>query len=216
MIHQIETYPINSKPCGRSWQEWVQLWWQWCYADNIDESPANDNDGRLCSKNQKHSQVWFLAGTFGTSVKRRCLLPLGRSILFPILNDIISYATDSHLKDEKEMSTYAKADLDETRTLYVKVDEFELGNLKDYRVQTKLFEITLPPERHGECPRRTQAVSDGYWVFLKPLPVGNHVIHFIGEKLEYDKSLLPRTDGDHLPSFRVEVSYYLRIEQQRS
>ena len=26
----------------------------------------------------------------------------------------------------------------------------------------------------------TQAVSDGYWVVLKPLPLGKHEIHFSG------------------------------------
>jgi hypothetical protein len=29
-------------------------------------------------------------------------------------------------------------------------------------------------------PQTTQAVSDGNWVFLKPLPVGNHTIYFKG------------------------------------
>ena len=212
MNQQIETYPIESNPCGRPWREWVKLWWQWCYSGQIQDSPAYDQDGSLCGKNQKYGETWFLAGTFGTRIERKCLIPFGRSIFFPILNDIISFATDTHLKNEKELSAYAKADLDETRFLYVNVDGTELQNLKECRIRTPQFEITIPPEKLGGDPRRTHAVSDGYWIFLKPLLRGNHIIHFIGEKLEYDKAASFNETCSDLPRFRVELIYRLTIE----
>jgi hypothetical protein len=41
-----------------------------------------------------------------------------------------------------------------------------------------LFNFTLPENNILVLPpQTTQAVSDGNWVFLKPLPVDNHTIY---------------------------------------
>jgi hypothetical protein len=63
------------------------------------------------------------------------------------------------------------------------VDGINVGDLDKYRVQSPLFSFTLPKNNILGLPANvtTQSVSDGNWVFLKPLPIGKHLIYFKGD-----------------------------------
>jgi len=54
--------------------------------------------------------------------------------------------------------------------------------LEMYRIQSPLLNFTLGRNKILALTAQTttQAVSDGNWVFLKPLPMGTHVIFFKG------------------------------------
>jgi len=205
-------YPIDSTPCGRSWDEWVQLWWKWCYSEPIEKSPTSDDSGVHCSRGQIYEKVWFLAGTFGgPPAERTCKIPEGRSIFFPLINDFISFATDPDLKTEDELRAYAKRDLDEARSLYLRINELELRDLNKYRISTSIFELAISPKETSGIPVTTQAISDGYWIFLEPLPAGYYRIKFGGEKLEYDKMQMSMQQNSEIPKFRVDVTYNLEV-----
>jgi hypothetical protein len=62
------------------------------------------------------------------------------------------------------------------------LDGVSLKGLAKYRVQSPLFAFTLDRNNILGLPAQatTQSVSDGNWVFLKPLPVGKHIIQFKG------------------------------------
>jgi hypothetical protein len=207
----VRNYFISDLPMGKSMDEWIRLWWEWCYSDTIEASPVADLSGELCNKRQSHPGVWFLAGTFGGYAERKCFIPVGKSIFFPVLNDIISFATDPQLKNEEELSSYAKADLDETRALCVSVDGNELHDIEQFRIRTSPFELRLPKSKFVGSYETTRCVSDGYWIFLKPLDRGQHTIYFMGEKLEFDKIVHNNYERLQAPTFRVEVNYNLTI-----
>ena len=152
--------------------------------------------------------MWFLAGTFGGRAERICQIPSGRAIFFPIINDIISFATDPHLKTGEELRKYAKKDLDNVKFLSARLDGIEIGNLECYRVQTSMFEIKLPNGQSGDL-LPTKAISEGYWIFLSPLSIGKHKIEFKGEKLAFDE--ITDFKSDHLPKFNTEVIYDITI-----
>lgn len=139
------------------------------------------------------------------------MIPSQTSIFFPILNDIVSFATDPHLKTEEELIIYAKADLDSTRSLFAVVDEREVADLWDFRVRTSIFDLELPVTKGSKKHVKTKAVSDGYWLFLAPLTKGDHTIYFSGEKLDFDK--VRTFNSAKLPIFRVEVKYELTIKE---
>jgi hypothetical protein len=204
-------YSRTDSPLGQTWEKWVESWWTWCYYDPYGENPADDRTGKLSSKGQVLHDVWYLAGTFGGKAQRTCQVPKGMSIFFPIINDLISFHTDQHLKTESELHAYAKADLDHTLLLAAKVDGCELQNLNSYRVHSSLFQITLPVEAGRSAPVRTQAVSDGYWIFLKPLAPGEHKIEFMGEKLAFDRIIQDGASVENLPKFHVEVKYTMQV-----
>jgi hypothetical protein len=204
-------YSRAESPFGQSWEKWVESWWKWCYYNPYGKSPAEDCTGKLSSKGQVSDDVWYLAGTFGGKAQRTCKVPNGMSIFFPIINDLISFHADPHLKTESDLHAYAKADLDHTTLLCARIDGCELQNLKSYRVHSSLFQIMLPVEVGRSAPVRTQAVSDGYWIFLKPLPPGEHKIEFIGEKLEFDRLTQDGAPIENLPKFHVEVKYTIQV-----
>jgi hypothetical protein len=54
--------------------------------------------------------------------------------------------------------------------------------LEKYRIQSPAFNFTLPEDNILNLPGNTttSAVSDGNWVFLKPLSPGRHEISFRG------------------------------------
>ena len=154
--------------------------------------------------------VWFLVELLGGIQNAGVLVDLGRAVFFPIINDLISYSEYRNLKKRENLLNYAKSDLDETRILRLTVDNIKLTNLREYRVRSDLFDILLPSSSAEGFSTITQAISDGYWAFLKPLSSGAHTIHFKGEKLAYDKL---HQDRRHTvqPKFRVEVKYQITI-----
>jgi hypothetical protein len=208
-VKDYRLYARDDSPCGKTWEKWVELWWSWCYSDPSGKSPVEDTNGAFCFKNQPVESVWFLGGTFGGKVERTCQIPPGRSIFFPVVNDIISFLTDPELKSEDELHCYAKSDIDNTLILQVTLDSLEIKGLRAYRVHSSLFNITLTSNDSSRVAS-TLAVSDGYWLFLRPLTQGDHVLEFIGEKLEYDKMDNSKSNPlEYLPKFRVEVKYNL-------
>ncbi|MFF2101182.1 hypothetical protein [Streptomyces sp. NPDC058202] len=60
-------------------------WWKWALSAPDDRSPVKDLTGEHASWNQP-DDFWFLAGTYGGQVVRRCEIPSGRPIFFPVLN----------------------------------------------------------------------------------------------------------------------------------
>ncbi|MGB8938178.1 MAG: hypothetical protein WCC17_24055 [Candidatus Nitrosopolaris sp.] len=125
--------------------------------------------------------VWFLTSSYKHQVDRYCNIPAGKSILFTILNSECSFAEFPYLKSEQDLRKCAKEMQDSVIREQATVDGISIKGLDKYRVQSHLFTFTLGMNNILGLPAQTtQAISDGNWVFLKPLPVGNHIIYFKG------------------------------------
>jgi hypothetical protein len=81
-------------------------------------------------------------------------------------------------KTEEELHTCATEDESSNPGLFLSVDGKEFKELEKYRVHSRAFDFTLPEDPWFGEPGPSQAVSDGYWVILEPLPPGKHDIHF--------------------------------------
>jgi hypothetical protein len=172
------TYKPDENPFGKTWEEWSAEWWKWCLSLPRSQNPITDTTGENGSYNQR-DDVWFLAGTFGGFAERTCEIPSRKAIFFPVSCNETSYAECPNFKTEAELGAFAKADIDQVKTIMATVDGQELPNSDLRRVQSPPFEITLPIENVlGVPPGKTKSKSDGYWVFLKPLAPGKHEIHF--------------------------------------
>ena len=204
-------YSRYSSPFGRSWEDWVAIWWQWCSSEPDENNPAADTTGVNCNRNQNDPHAWFLAGTFGGKAVRHCIIPKTKAIFFPIITNRISYAEHGYLKSEIELAKYAKADLDSAEIYEAYVDDVKLKCMEICRVRTGVFKFSVPNGQFVSKDSETfQAISDGYWVFLKPLPQGEHTIIFVGQNLKYDEVYLKRFKGER-PIFRVDVKYLVSI-----
>jgi hypothetical protein len=175
-----EIFQPDSQPFGLSYANWTARWWQWAYSVPRDVNPSYDDTGKYCAQGQS-GPVWFLTGTYKHSVDRYCTIPAGKAILFTILNSECSFAEFPNLKTEEQLRQCAKQMQDSVVHLEASVNGIPLTGLEKYRIQSLLFNFTIPYDSIlGLPPQTTQAVSDGNWVFLKPLPVGNHTIYFKG------------------------------------
>jgi hypothetical protein len=165
---------------GLTYSEWAIKWWQRMFSICHDNNPVIDDSGKNCRYKQS-GPVWFLAGTVISSrVFRHCSIPDGKAILFPIINTERSTA-ELPCASNSQLIEAAKYDIDQVSRLGVTIDGAKLEHLDEYRTSTPPFYLKIPKDnfmglKHGN----TIAVSDGFWIILKPMPIGNHVIHFIG------------------------------------
>jgi hypothetical protein len=180
-------FQIDTKQYNLSYGEWTARWWQWVLSTPEDRNPSADETGVNCGEGQS-GPVWFLAGTFGGLNVRNCDIPANKSILFPVINGECSYAEYPDLRTESELRSCAVSSNDAVSELMVTIDGQAINEsqIRSYRVQSPLFNLTLPENNIFGLPASTtQAVSDGFWVFLPPLGPGQHEIHFRGAIVDF-------------------------------
>jgi hypothetical protein len=219
-------YPRNYEPFGKSWEKWAAIWCNWLLSIPRDRNPAVDETGKNSSQNQRDENVWFLAGTFGNNipVRRKCTVPESRAILFPIADKEDSFAEDLDLINEVQLSTRARTSMDRLIYLQLIVDGKKLLNIKEYRVHSEFFDLTFPENNVYDAePGLTRSICDGYWAFLRPLPIGAHKIYFsAGIFLPKDDTVTMQIKNSSIYSslieeidknsrFNIEVTYDLTI-----
>jgi hypothetical protein len=219
-------YPRNYHPFGKSWEKWTAIWCNWLLSISRDKNPADDITGKNSSQNQIDTNVWFLAGTFGNNipVRRKCTVPKSRAILFPIINKEDSYAEDLDLIYEEQLARRAKNSMDRLICLQLTIDGKRISNLSQYRVLSEFFDLTFPENNVYDVNFGiTRAVCDGYWIFLKPLPLGSHEIYFSAEVYlpkddevtkQIKNTLIYSSVVDEIDKnsrFKIEVTYDLVI-----
>ena len=179
---------------GMTSAEWSGAWWKWALSVPGDRNPILDPDGGFCAEGQS-GRVWFLAGNFGGTVERSCTVPPGKAIFFPIVN-FICVATEPEETEQMERDC-ANGFIDGISFLEVILDGEKVTMLRNHRAESPAFNVTLPegnlfgldPGVYGP------AVSDGYWVMLKPLKPGKHELSFQGTA----------------SGFHLEVTYHLEV-----
>jgi hypothetical protein len=170
-------------------------WWQWLLSIPTNDSPINGDNP--CDLKQS-GPFFYLVGTFGgEAVSRTCTVPEGKAIFFPVINVIATVdendpAFDTLAKTKQQ----AKEFIDGATDLQVSLDgtNIEVDNL---RVQSQQFKVRVGEDNQlGAPPGTYVAVSDGYWVALKPLSAGEHELHFSGS----------------IGEFSVDVTYTLIVQ----
>jgi hypothetical protein len=172
-------YSREEKPFDKPWEDWSAEWWKWLLSISDNNNPVNDEDGELQGIGQHQPNVFFLGGTHQKKVERRCRIPPGKAILFPVATMSTSYLEFPNLHNEADLRRHAE-DGSQVEDMKLIVDDEEINKeaLEKYRVKSPLFELSLPEKNillhvgGGE----TRAVSDGYWAFLKPLTPGEHTL----------------------------------------
>jgi len=171
------TFPPDSQPYQRTYAEWTSEWWKWFISIPTGNNPLNDPSGERCALGQQ-DPVWFLVGSGGGKAERECTIPAGRAILIPAINVECSYAEDQSLRTDNDLRVCATSDQD----LVTETAATLNGSvLQVHRVQSPVFNVTLPADNMFAVPEGpTKAVSEGFWVFIKPLPPGQYVLHVQG------------------------------------
>lgn len=165
-------YPIHSRPYGFSYSQWTAIWWRWLLEIPKKNNPVYDSDGSFSKINQNYPLVYFLCQTCDKAdsiPNRRILLPLGCGIFMPIIN-WISFPDNENDTNEVLVED-AKKRMDAIGELQITIYNRTFSDgLNDYRARSSIFNCRLPKDNiFGMPPGNTRAVSDGYWLFLRPL-----------------------------------------------
>lgn len=221
-------YHATDEPFGEPWNRWAAKWCRWMLSIPKDKNPSIDSTGKNCSSQQLDENVWFLTGSFGNirRINRRCTIPLGRSIFFPIMEKEDSLAEDTDLTSDLGLIERCVDSMNQVFYLEASIDGSKVPQLENYRVRSDVFDLKFPRDNvYGVRPGLTRSVCDGYWLFIKPLPIGKHKIEFIGEctladgeevKKQLRSDVAYKQIWNHIDSkstFRLNVCYDLTIAE---
>jgi hypothetical protein len=182
---KIQLFSDIDRPYGITYGAWTVKWWQWLLLIPLDMNPLTDQTGRYWNSVQPLSDVWFLAGNFGSTNRifpeRKIKMQFGRSILLPVLNCEANALEYPNLKTHEDLLRHVSHDVN----TIMKKDCFVNGiRLNAIRIPSdpRIFRVSINKEnafgvKYGGS---TDAAADGYWIFLKPLPRGVHTIRFEG------------------------------------
>lgn len=183
-------------------------WWQWIFEQPATNNPIFDQTGNDAANGQPEKKVFFLAGVISVSgtAERTISVPAGQALFFPILN-VESDNANIPPTDFKvpELRALAAHNIDGVTELHVTLDEVSLLD-SVARIKSPVFSYTLPPTDNiyqhlgADITGTIQpAVSDGYWLFIPPLPSGTiHTLNFGGSN-----------PGS---GFSLDITYHITVE----
>lgn len=147
-----------------------------------DSSPVSDLTGERCGDGQM-GNVWFLAGGYGSSkVKRKCTVPAGRTLFFPLINMVYWPTPEGVGKFTcSQAMELAALNNDTAIDLFAEIDGKAMEGLKKYRVASrKCFDTFSRVPTSQKAYTAYPSATDGYWLQLKPLAPGRHTLKFGG------------------------------------
>jgi hypothetical protein len=141
-------------------------------------NPALDFKGENTTLGQGHFGIIFLCQTIENSYSipnRRVTLHQTNGIFMPIINWISVQYEDG--RTDSELKKKAQQKMDVIQDLEIIVDDLTINEgLSKYRVMSPFFEFDLPPDNILDITAgRRRFISDGYWLFFKPMSVQNRI-----------------------------------------
>lgn len=191
----------------RTYAHWTVAWWQWATSFDLASNPILDPEGSQAANGQS-GPMWFLAGTFGGSAVRNVTIPAGKHLLIPVINGewdtVPGFQNPLGLPDPLSVPDIRKivAYGIDGAEIACTIDDREVCNLRSFRVRSPVFSMNMNAELASAfgypAPYVRTAVSDGYWLIVKPLSAGQHTIHFAA--------------SNERTGFALDVTYNLTIE----
>jgi hypothetical protein len=196
-------YSKDSTPFGIPYQDWISKWWQWNAGIPSAVHPRDHYSPERCTINQA-GPVWFLPDILTGNEERTCTMPSGKAILVPSLTGACwDDNTDPKLKTEAGIRQCA-SEGDNYGVISATLDGRNLQNLQQYRTMSRYFSITFPNDNvFRNIPGKFPAISDGFFVFLEPLPAGKHDLQL---KTSVSNPIDPKFD------YSSQVVYHLIIK----
>lgn len=184
---------FKAKHLGTSDKE-AAAWVSWVMALPYSTGPTSDPTGAACAADQS-GKNWYLAGTAGGTAERACDVPAGKHLVFPLLNWVAAFFPEIYPDDDavaqgvSEMLAAAGTLPEEVCSLTLKIDGVDA--LAQFDVPTDLFNVTDKSfaiemnddnfaSSEGFAGGPMTAITAGYYVRLKPLAPGDHVLEFGG------------------------------------
>ncbi|TYP87475.1 hypothetical protein [Blastococcus xanthinilyticus] len=166
---------------SRSAEGLAARWVRWVASAGPLKNPLDDATGEHAAVNQP-DDVWFLAGSYGKRVLRRCFVPAGRELFLPAFN-----------MWEYPSTGPAPVVEDAWGSLTVDGRQWELAT-----IGTPEPFVVAGARLNGVTSRKTPTPTTvwGLWALIGPLSPGPHEVHAAGG------------DGH---GFEVDVTYQITV-----
>jgi hypothetical protein len=164
-------FTSGSRPFGTSFSQWSARWSEWAFGLPVPRNPLADPAN--CNVGQ-HGPVFLLPAAIGPDTVASCSVPEGKGVLVTPGGSITSTATGDGTTG-RQLAKAAKAATDVLSDFSASVDGVALPVTR-FRTSA-LFTLALPRNNLFGVPGGdTRAAINGYFMILKPLPVGTHTI----------------------------------------
>jgi hypothetical protein len=193
-VYGVELFSKDEKPFSVSYDDWVAKFWNWWIGTSTDKATPKP-DG--CLINKSDSMVMLMETADTTSAQQKCVISSTQGIIIPMWIAWCSTGDPGHEHDSDEQLTKCAREGSNLGNIRsdVKVDGVPVAKLDvkmsmisgklDYKINSlsynnKGFTLTIPPDTHKADikPGTFRSGAHGWWVFLKPLPPGEHTIFY--------------------------------------
>ena len=184
-VGETSFFVANSEPYGKTYGNWTVEWWRWVLAIPKSINPVLDRTGNYAEIGQQNDNVFFLAGKLANKDRnfpnRLCTISSKKSILFPVINCESNQLELPELRTHQDIIERVKKDEDSIIKKECFVDGLRIPAQR-VKSDPAIFQLSMTEDNlfNVKGGGSTFAASEGYWVFLKPLPVGKHAISFEG------------------------------------
>ena len=192
----VELFSKDDTPFGKSYDDWISKYWNWWVSNSIEEATPTPGG---CLANTSDSIVMLMETTVSGSQNQECNISSNQGILIPLWIAWCDSGTDKEYPIA-ELSKCAKEkyNLGNIKS-QVKVDEQPIAKLDvrlslmeeslDYKINLlsnvselyiEEFNLTAPADTHKAftLAGTFHAGAHGWFVFLKPLPPGDHTVFY--------------------------------------
>jgi len=170
---------------GRPYVNYGQLsaeWWEWILEQSLTSNPNLDATGADAGNGQPRDDVFFIAGTFGGSANRAFTVPTESALFLPLLNNLAAVPLPAprpkpdvnQVPQAREINGSFIAGVTE---LHVMLNGQSLVD-SIVRAESPVFKFIAPDD--AILPGTWRGLSDGYWLYIPPLPPGTYVLNFGG------------------------------------
>jgi hypothetical protein len=198
-VYGVELFSKDEAPFDIPYDTWVSKYWNWWIDTSLDEATPKQ-DG--CLINKSESLVMLMETADTTSANQKCTILSTQGILTPLWIAWCSTGDPGHEHDSDEQLTKCAREGSNLGNIRsdVKVDGVPIAKLDvrmslisgslDYKInsltnvtelyQKKGFDLTVPSDTHkaNVPPGAFRSGAHGWFVFLKPLPPGEHTISY--------------------------------------
>lgn len=203
-VYGVDVYSKDDKPFGMPYSVWISEWWKWFITNTVDEATPKP-DG--CIIHNFGTMVGLTNPSTATNTRQVCEISSTQGIMINLwsgwMESSISkdgvkskyygYSYEGLSKaarEEADLGTINAnvqvdgipiAKLNEVSSMRSGVLDYKINSMENVtEVYSKGFNITIPADTYspGQNEGTWPTGAHGWFVFLKPLPPGDHTIHY--------------------------------------